>query len=75
MPQGVQPDIESAYLLVNHLGIKHYEVNIKNAVDNVLKGISALTEISRQTRVNLPARIRMATLNAVSQVISVLFVI
>lgn len=58
MPQGVQPDIEAAYLLVNHLGIKHYEVNIKNAVDDVLKSISALPEISRQTRVNLPARIR-----------------
>ena len=70
MPQGVQPDIESAYLLVNHLGIKHYEVNIKNAVDDVLKSISALTEISRQTRVNLPARIRMATLYAVSQSIN-----
>ena len=70
MPQGVQPDIEAAYLLVNHLGIKHYEVNIKNAVDDVLKSISALPEISRQTRVNLPARIRMATLYAVSQSIN-----
>ena len=67
MPQGVQPDIEAAYLLVNHLGIKHYEVNIKNAVDDVLKSISALPEISRQTRVNLPARIRMTTLYAVAQ--------
>ena len=70
MPQGVQPDIEAAYLLVNHLDIKHYEVNIKNAVDDVLKSISALPEISRQTRVNLPARIRMATLYAVSQSIN-----
>lgn len=70
MPQGVQPDIEAAYLLVNHLGIKHYVVNIKNAVDDVLKSISALPEISRQTRVNLPARIRMATLYAVSQSIN-----
>ena len=32
MPQGVQPDIDAAYLLVNHLGIKHYEINIQNAV-------------------------------------------
>ena len=70
MPQGVQPDIEAAYLLVNHLGIKHYVVNIKNAVDEVLESISALPEISRQTRVNLPARIRMATLYAVSQSIN-----
>ena len=70
MPQGVQPDIEAAYLLVNHLGIKHYVVNIKNAVDDVLESISALPEISHQTRVNLPARIRMATLYAVSQSIN-----
>ncbi len=47
MPQGVQADIEAAYLLVNHLGIKHYEVNIQNAVDDVLKSISVLQEISR----------------------------
>ena len=70
MPQGVQPDIEAAYLLVILLGIKHYEGNIKSAVDDVLKSISALPEISRQTRVNLPARIRMATLYAVSQSIN-----
>ena len=41
MPQGVQPDIDAAYLLVNHLGIKYYEINIQNAVDDVLKSISA----------------------------------
>lgn len=67
MPQGEQPDIDAAYMLVNHLGIKHYEVNIKNTVDAVLEGISDLPEISRQTKVNLPARVRMATLYAVSQ--------
>ena len=37
MPQGKQHDIDMAYLLVNHLGIKHYEVNIKDAVDGILK--------------------------------------
>lgn len=35
-----------------------------------MKSISAFPEISRQTRVNLPARIRMATLYAVSQSIN-----
>ena len=29
MPQGEQHDIDMAYLLVNHLGIKHYEINVK----------------------------------------------
>lgn len=67
MPSGEQPDIDMAYLLVRHLQIPYYVVNIKSAVDDVLTGISVLPEISAQTRTNLPARIRMATLYAVSQ--------
>lgn len=67
MPCGVQPDIDMAELLVNHLGIKHYTVNVKDAVDGVLRNLPADMEILPQTRTNLPARIRMATLYAVSQ--------
>ena len=67
MPCGVQPDIDMAYRLVNHLGIKHYEVNIKDTVKAAEESISILPEISTQTKVNLPARIRMTTLYAVSQ--------
>ena len=66
MPCGKQEDIDMAYMLVNHLGIKHYEINIKNAVDGILEEMKEL-EISRQSRTNLPARIRMATVYAVSQ--------
>lgn len=67
MPCGEQKDIDAAYTLVNHLGIKHYVVNIKDAVDGLLGSMPEDMEISNQTRVNLPARIRMATLYAVSQ--------
>ena len=67
MPQGVQGDIDMAYLLVNHLGIKHYEVNVKAAVDGLLSALPKDLEISEQSRVNLPPRIRMSTLYAVSQ--------
>ncbi|MDE7464331.1 MAG: NAD(+) synthase [Clostridiales bacterium] len=67
MPCGVQHDIDCAYKLVNHLGIKHYEVNIKNAVDGVTGAIPSVLELTEQTRNNLPPRIRMATLYAVSQ--------
>ena len=67
MPQGTQHDIDKAYMLVNHLGIRHYEVNIKDAVDGILKNIPADLEISEQSKVNLPPRIRMSTLYAVSQ--------
>ena len=37
MPQGNQHDIDKAYMLVNHLGIKHYEINVKDAVDGIIK--------------------------------------
>ena len=67
MPQGTQHDIDKAYMLVNHLGIRHYEVNIKDAVDGILKNIPADLAISEQSKVNLPPRIRMSTLYAVSQ--------
>ncbi|MBQ3472435.1 MAG: NAD(+) synthase [Clostridia bacterium] len=67
MTCGEQADIDAAYMLVNHLGIKHYVINVKDAVDGVLNNIPSDLEIQKQTRVNLPARIRMATLYAVSQ--------
>ena len=67
MPNGTQHDIDMAYLLVNHLGIRHYEINIKSATDGLLGSMPDGLEISEQTRVNLPPRIRMATLYAVSQ--------
>ena len=65
MPNGVQHDIDMAKLLVDHLGIRHYIVNIKDAVDGVTKNIPF--ELSSQSRQNLPPRIRMSTLYAVSQ--------
>ena len=67
MPQGEQHDIDMAYMLVNHLGIKHYVVNIKDAVDSVLQNIPAELSVTRQAEMNLPPRIRMSTLYAVSQ--------
>ncbi len=67
MPCGEQPDIEAAYKLVNHLGIKHYEINIKDAVDGIKNSISSVLDLSVQSNTNLPPRIRMSTLYAVSQ--------
>lgn len=65
MPCGVQHDIDMAELLVNHLGIKHYVVNIKDAVEGLTGSFPF--ELSQQSKVNLPPRIRMATVYAVSQ--------
>ena len=67
MPSGVQHDIDMAYMLVNHLGIKHYEINIKSAVDAIKGEIAKEVELSEQSVINLPPRIRMSTLYAVSQ--------
>ncbi|MBQ2982115.1 MAG: NAD(+) synthase [Lachnospiraceae bacterium] len=65
MPCGEQHDIDMAYMLVNHLDIKHYVVNIKDAIEG-LKGSMPL-ELSTQSLTNMPPRIRMTTLYAVSQ--------
>ena len=67
MPCGEQQDIDSSYKLVNHLGIKHYVVNIKDAVEGIKSNITPDLELTPQTLSNLPARIRMTALYAVSQ--------
>ena len=65
MPNGEQADIDMAKLLVDTLGIKHYIVNIKDAVQGVINSVPF--ELSEQSMINLPPRIRMSTLYAVSQ--------
>ena len=67
MPCGEQHDIDMAYLLVNHLGIKHYEVNIKDAVEGLKNSMPKELQLSTQSLTNLPPRIRMSALYAVSQ--------
>ena len=67
MPKGNQHDIDKAYQLVNHLGIRHYEINVEDAVEGVLKNLPKEIEITSQTVQNIPPRIRMTTLYAVSQ--------
>ncbi len=65
MPCGVQNDIDMAQLLVRHLGIRNYTINIKNSVESLKKEIPF--ELSRQSTINMPPRIRMTTLYAVAQ--------
>lgn len=67
MPQGEQHDIDMSFLLCNHLGIKHFVVNIKDAVEGILNNIPEGLEITQQAKTNLPPRIRMSTVYAVSQ--------
>jgi NAD+ synthase len=76
MPRGVQSDIDDAKLLVSTLGIRHVTVNIGKAADALQSALVASGELmianggaglSRDTKINLPARIRMTTLYAVAQ--------
>ena len=67
MPCGEQHDIDMAYKLVNHLGIKHYLVNVEAAVKGIMDTVSNEMDLSPQTVMNIPPRIRMTTLYAVSQ--------
>ncbi len=68
MPNGVQGDIDVARALCSHLGIKSYEINIKEAYDGMMNQLSkSLSEVTRQTECNLPPRLRMTAVYAVSQ--------
>ena len=68
MPNGEQSDIDCSMQLVKHLGIPYYVCNVKKSFDGVLEQMQENgIEITKQTRVNLAPRIRMATLYAVSQ--------
>ena len=65
MPCGVQQDIDMARLLVEHLGIRSFEINIQAAVEAVKEAMPFA--LSDQSRTNLPPRIRMSVLYAVAQ--------
>lgn len=78
MPNGLQKDIDDARKIVNFLGIRYVEVNIKDAYDGIVNSIKEATvgnpsdiwngiTISEQTRINIAPRIRMTTLYAVAQ--------
>ena len=67
MPNGEQADIDCAYALCKHLGIRHFVVNIHDAVEGVKNAMPEGVKLSTQAIVNLPPRIRMSTLYAVSQ--------
>lgn len=77
MPNGVQHDICDSVKLCEALNIRNITIDIKPAVDAVLNSMDAIydpqwdgyvsMDVTEQTRQNLPPRIRMSTLYAVSQ--------
>lgn len=72
MPQGEQSDIDFSYKLVRHLDINNCIVNIGDTISTLTNEVKPKlnNQWSKQTSTNLPARIRMATLYAVSQTIN-----
>lgn len=68
MPNGVQQDIDMSQLLVDHLQIRSITVNIGDTYQALLSALNeTMGTISQQTIVNIPPRLRMTTLYAVSQ--------
>lgn len=67
MPCGEQGDIDCSHMLVEHLGIRNFTVNIKDAVEGLKNAFPKEVDFSAQAQTNLPPRIRMATVYAVSQ--------
>jgi len=80
MPNGIQNDIDDAIALVEHLGIDFTQINIADAVDALKNSfVDLFVKIqsgcrvnipmikTNQAIVNLPPRIRMATLYMVAQ--------
>lgn len=77
MPNGVQSDIEDSIKVANFLGIKRINVNILNAykalmegVEDGLHGAGFTQDISDNTVINMPPRLRMTTLFAISQTLN-----
>lgn len=76
MPNGIQNDINDAFALVEHLDIKYTVIDINKAYRDILNSLFYCSHLgnmgrhiipSNQAITNLPPRIRMATLYAVSQ--------
>ncbi len=68
MPNGIQADIADSREVVEHLGIRNYTIDISGAVSSLLDEMESKNiGVTDQSRINLPPRIRMSTVYAVSQ--------
>ncbi|MBP5152461.1 MAG: NAD(+) synthase, partial [Lachnospiraceae bacterium] len=71
MPDGVQPDIADSEALVEFLGIRHMTVNVGTTVAALKEALTAAgSEVTKDTKINIPPRVRMTTLYAVAQGLS-----
>ena len=75
MPNGIQSDISDSQEIVSLLGIRNVTVNIKDGADGLSGAICqaladsdvGIKELSRDSMINMPPRLRMSTLYAIAQ--------
>lgn len=75
MPNGIQSDISDSQEIVSLLGIRNVTVNIKDGTDGLSGAICqaladsdvGIKELSRDSMINMPPRLRMSTLYAIAQ--------
>ena len=77
MPDGTQSDLSDSFKVIEILSINHVHVNIGNAknelmkeVENAIKESGLAKEVKADTKINMPPRLRMTTLFAVSQTLN-----
>jgi NAD+ synthase len=67
LPNGKQSDIDCSYKLCNHLGIKYHVINIEKSFNGIVEEMKKALDVSEQSIINLPPRLRMSAIYAVSQ--------
>lgn len=68
MPCDGQKDIDDVNKVFEHLGIKRFDFDIGDANRSVINGVENNgIDVSNQTKTNLPARLRMASVYAFAQ--------
>ncbi len=72
MPNSVQPDIADSMKIIEHLGIRHCSVNIGDTYQTLMQAVKEQlatlgADVCRQTEINMPPRLRMTTVYAISQ--------
>jgi len=71
MPNGVQPDIDDSIKVCKALDIRNVTINIAGAYNSLMAELKEkMEEVTSQSIQNLPPRLRMSTLYAVSQCVN-----
>lgn len=67
MPDGEQADIRDSYAIAEFLDMQYRVINIGAATSALKQTLAQQFELSEDTRINIPPRIRMTVLYAVAQ--------